>query len=53
MQIVRISTVEDPKKFGEWLGGQTLPFVEEDYEPCGWAYYWDYERFVNNYPIID
>jgi len=53
IKIVKISTTERPKEFCEWLYGQTLPMVEDDPEPTGWAYYWDYERFINNYPVID
>ena len=51
MKIVRIS--DCPAGFMEWLAGQTLPFVLESCEPMGWAYYSDYERFINNLPVID
>lgn len=51
IKIVKISDVGD--KFYKWLYGQTLPLVEEDENPTGWAYYWDYERFINNLPVID
>lgn len=53
IKIVKISTTEHPQEFCEWLYGQTLPMVDDDPEPTGWAYYWDYERFINNYPVID
>ena len=51
MKLAKISDVGD--EFKEWLYGQTLPLVEDDPEPMNWAYYWDYERFINGLPIID
>jgi len=49
--IVKISEVGD--EFFKWLHGQTLPLVEEDENPTGWAYYCDYSRFMNGLPIVD
>jgi hypothetical protein len=51
MKIIRVSSA--PEGFSKWLGGQTMPLVEDDEEPCGWAYYDDYVRFMQNKPIID
>lgn len=51
MKIARIS--DCPAGFMEWLNGQTCPVVEDDKDPMDWAYYWDYERFINNLPVID
>lgn len=53
IKIVKVSTVISKPRFKEWLGGQTMPYVEDDYAPFDWAYYSDYERFINNLPIID
>lgn len=50
MKLVRI---RDVNGFSEWLVGQTLPVVAENEDPFGWAYYWDYERFMKGLPVID
>lgn len=50
MWIVKIS---DKPGFSEWLYGQTLPYVEEDSNPCDWAYYNDYARFKLGLGVID
>lgn len=50
MKLVRIS---DVKGFSDWLAGQTMPVVEGDKNPFDWAYEWDYERFINNLPVVD
>jgi hypothetical protein len=49
-KIVRISDVEG---FEDWLSGQTMPFLENDKDPMGWAYYGDYRRFIIGLKIID
>lgn len=49
-KIVKISEVEG---FSKWLSGQTLPLVEKDKDPFGWAYYGDYLRFIEKRPVID
>jgi len=36
-----------------WMNGQTSILVEEDDEPFGWIFLHDYNRFVENLPIID
>jgi hypothetical protein len=51
MKLVRVSDVGE--KFAKWLYGQTLPFVEDNETPTDWAYYWDYERFISNLPVVD
>ena len=56
MKLVKISDVGI--EFARWLGGQTMPMVDADKSindgnPLNWAYYEDYLRFINNYPIID
>jgi len=43
-KIVRISDVEG---FGDWLRGQTIPFLENDENPEDWAYYGDYLNFID------
>ena len=48
-----IITVDDKPGFGEWLNGQTMPYVEEDEKPTNWAYYGDYLRFVRGLGVID
>lgn len=53
LEIVRISSVPNKEKFTEWLRGQTLPLVPESDEPYGWAYAWDYERFVKGLNVVD
>jgi len=50
MIIVKISEVPG---FGDWLYGQTLPYVEEDSNPTDWAYYGDFVRFVDKKGVID
>jgi len=50
MELVRISDVEG---FGDWLYGQTIPYVTSDNTPMDWAYKWDYARFMRNGAIID
>jgi len=50
MKIIRVSDIGG---FGKWLHGQTLPLVEDDETPTDWAYYWDYERYINGLPVID
>ena len=49
-KLVRISDVEG---FGDWLLGQTLPLVRGDATPYDWAFFPDYERFINKRPIVD
>jgi hypothetical protein len=49
-KLVKISSV---KGFYKWLRGQTIPVVSEDKDPFDWAYYGDYDRFINNKPIVD
>lgn len=54
--IVKIDSVLDVvnnESFAGWLYGQTLPYVDGDENPTGWAYSWDYERFINRKGIID
>lgn len=51
MKLVRISDVGE--KFLKWLYGQTCPIVEDREDSTNWAYYCDYERFINGLPIID
>lgn len=46
IKIVKINSVND-RRFLDFLMGKTLPFVAEDKEPYNWAYYYDYERFLN------
>jgi len=48
-----IITVDDKPGFGEWLNGQTRPYVEEDEYPANWAYYGDYVRFTRGLGVID
>lgn len=50
MALVRISDVTD---FDQWLYGQTLPYVEDDPNPTGWAYYEDYYRFKKGLGVVD
>lgn len=49
--IVKISDVG--KDFAEWVYYQTKPIVEESDTPSDWAYYSDYSRFANRFPVID
>ena len=55
MKLVKISDVGE--EFRRWLYGQTMTMVDDanvnDGDMFNWAYYCDYERFINNYPIID
>jgi hypothetical protein len=51
MKLVRISDVGD--KFLKWLAHQTVPIVDDNETPFDWAYYWDYDRFIKNLPIVD
>jgi len=55
MKLVKISDVGE--EFRRWLYGQTMTMVDDknlnDGDMYNWAYYCDYERFINNYPIID
>lgn len=48
--VVRIADVPG---FAKWLHGQTMPVIEGDPEPFGWAYYHDYQRFIQGLPIYD
>lgn len=48
-KIVRIS---DVRGLNGWLVGQTMPYVEWDETPMDWAYYSDFERFINYKPKI-
>lgn len=41
-KVVRISDIVG---FGKWLGGQTVPVLEGEDNPFGWAYYNDYLRY--------
>ena len=50
MYLIRISDVPG---FREWLWGQTCPLVDDDPDPLDWAYFDDYERYINGLPIID
>jgi hypothetical protein len=40
MRLVKIDDVGTD--FASWLYGQTMPYVAEDKNPMGWAYYEDY-----------
>lgn len=53
MNIVKISSVKEPDKLMKWLTGQTLPLVEDDPDPTGWCYAWDYLNFLKDLPVID
>ena len=58
MKLVQVSSVDNKEAFSKWMHGQTCPFVEEELErengdPYDWAYYWDYQRFIDKKPIID
>jgi hypothetical protein len=50
MAVVRISAF---KGFGEWLHGQTVPFIADDPDPLDWAYLADWIRFMKGKRVID
>lgn len=51
--VVRINSVPDKEGFGRFLNGQTMPYLEGEEDPFGWAYMGDYLRYVKKYPVID
>lgn len=46
-------TIDDKPGFGEWLHGQTLPYVEGAENPTNYAYYDDFLRWKMNLGVID
>lgn len=48
-----VKTADVGTDFISWLYGQTMPYVAEDKNPTGWAYYEDYLRYINGLPVID
>jgi len=50
---MKLAKIDDVPGFRDWLAGQTCPLVEDDPDPCGWAYYSDYLRYANGLPVID
>lgn len=52
-EIVKISSVPEKEKFMVWLGGQTLPWVEDEENPLDWAYKHDYDYFIRGLKVTD
>lgn len=49
----KVVRIHDVYGFAKWLNGQTMPVIDEDDDPFGWAYYEDYLRYIQGKPVID